>query len=454
MKSLSIDTASDFLLTVIIPVYNEASTIDRLLSHVLTVPYPKQVVIVDDGSSDNTAALLARWTDNPEVMLLHHPINRGKGAAIRTGLAHARGRFTLVQDADLEYDPCDYPRLLEPLLQEQAVIVYGSRYLQPPPDSHPSWRLFRYGVALLNLAVRVLYGVRLTDEATCYKIFPTDVLRAMNLQCERFEFCPEVTAKACRMGLTIAEVPIRYTPRAAADGKKIRWTDGWEALVTLWKWRHWQPVVNAIPPLQSKGEFPGSATRRWRLHTTWQGWHIHHPRRAITAKLPNLRREMTRGVSRAWNMVNYGRSCPGRPWGGITAMGSKKKSPSTDTPETQPKRLPGNRAIRPGRCKPRFNKEERQFWVGTQLVKWFRQPAVSQETVLSAFQELSWPSIMDDPLPHVPGVDPKHRLHDTINSLNRRQIRRLLHFSAMGNGTRIGWRLLGRAPLELHQGRS
>jgi hypothetical protein len=245
------DSAQGLLLTVIIPVYNEVGTINRLLNRVLAVTYPKQLILVDDGSTDGTSALLKTWANHPEVTLLQHPHNRGKGAAIRTGLAHARGRFTLVQDADLEYDPGDYPRLLAPLLQGKADIVYGSRYLQPSPYSRPRRRLFRYGVSLLNVAVRMLYGMKLTDEATCYKVFATDVLRAMDLQCQRFEFCPEVTAKACRMGLTIAEEPIHYTPRGAAEGKKIRWTDGWEALVTLWKWRHWQPA-NATIPIRSK----------------------------------------------------------------------------------------------------------------------------------------------------------------------------------------------------------
>lgn len=242
------------LLSVIIPVYNEVATVALLLDRVLSVPYPKQLILVDDGSTDGSTELLKAWVNPPGVILLHHPHNRGKGAAIRTGLTHAQGRFTLVQDADLEYDPRDYLRLLEPLLQGRADIVYGSRYLQPSAGSRPCGRLFRYGVALLNLAVRLLYGVRLTDEATCYKVFPTDVLRAMDLECERFEFCPEVTAKACRMCLTIAEVPIRYSPRRAADGKKIRWTDGWEALATLWKWRHWQPAVSAlaIPEQQAR----------------------------------------------------------------------------------------------------------------------------------------------------------------------------------------------------------
>jgi len=240
------------LLSVIIPIFNEYATIGDVMHRLLAVSCPKQLVLVDDGSTDGTWGLLQKWGDHPDVVLLRHPHNRGKGAAIRTGLAHARGRFTLIQDADLEYDPRDYPRLLEPLLQGQADIVYGSRYLRPSPGSRPGGRLFRSGVAVLNLAVWLLYGVRLTDEATCYKVFPTELLRAMDLQCERFEFCPEVTAKACRMGLTLVEVPIRYIPRTAAEGKKIRWKDGWEALATLWKWRHWQPSIAAFSALKKE----------------------------------------------------------------------------------------------------------------------------------------------------------------------------------------------------------
>ncbi len=237
------------LLSVIVPVYNEVATVALLLERVMAVPHPKQVILVDDGSTDGSTDFLKSWANHPDVILFQHPHNRGKGAAIRTALAHAGGRFVLVQDADLEYDPCDYPRLLEPLLQGQADVVYGSRYLRPSSSTRSCGRFFRYGVALLNLAVRLLYGVRLTDEATCFKVFPTEVLRGMDLQCERFEFCPEVTAKTCRLGLTIIEVPIGYMPRTAAEGKKIRWMDGWEALQTLWKWRHWQPGTAIMPSL-------------------------------------------------------------------------------------------------------------------------------------------------------------------------------------------------------------
>ncbi|MGH7138719.1 MAG: glycosyltransferase family 2 protein [Pirellulales bacterium] len=243
----------DTLLTVIVPVYNEAATVDELLRRVVGVALDLQVIVVDDGSTDGTTTILERWEGHPLVELLAHACNRGKGAAIRTALEQVRGRYTIVQDADLEYDPADYARLLQPLLAGDADAVYGSRYVKPasvgnarPTNARaaagrPPWSVFRAGVCALNLATRRLYGARLTDEATCYKVFPTEALRAMRLVCERFEFCPEVTAKACRMGLRIAEVPVRYSPRGMAEGKKIRWRDGVEALVTLWRWRKWEP---------------------------------------------------------------------------------------------------------------------------------------------------------------------------------------------------------------------
>lgn len=270
-------------LTVIIPVFNEAGTIDEVLRRVLAAPYAKQVLVVDDCSTDGTADVLAKWEGHSEVELLQHGRNRGKGAAIRTGLEQARGEVTIIQDADLEYDPQDFSRVIEPLLRGEAQVVYGSRYrresrgegreiadrgrpLTPDPSSprgrganevaadRPRVRrgVFDFGVRVLNWAVRILYGVRITDEATCYKAFPTDILRAMDLQCERFEFCPEVTAKACRMGLTIHEVRIHYSPRSVAEGKKIRWTDGVEALRTLWRWRQWRPSsVRLRSPLET-----------------------------------------------------------------------------------------------------------------------------------------------------------------------------------------------------------
>jgi len=154
------------VLTVIVPVYNEVGTVDELLRRVLAAPYEKQVIVVDDGSSDGTVELLEKWEGHPQVELLQHAKNRGKGAAIRTGLEHAQGRFTIIQDGDLEYDPQDFPRLIGPLLSGEAQVVYGSRYLRREGGPRQRWRLLRFGVWCLNVCVRLLYGARLTDETT------------------------------------------------------------------------------------------------------------------------------------------------------------------------------------------------------------------------------------------------------------------------------------------------
>lgn len=241
-------------LSVVIPIYNEARTVDRVIDRVVSTPYPKQIILLDDGSSDATGDLLRARADKPDVLVLTHLINRGKSRAIRTGLEAATGEFILIQDADLEYDPADYPTVIEPLIRGEADLVLGSRYMKGN-RSGAKWS-FRAGVGALNLAVWLLYGVRLTDEATCYKAVRTETLRRMNLQCERFEFCPEVIAKACRMGLRIKEVPISYHPRTAQEGKKIRLRDGISALRTLWRWRKWTPEPQA-PPVRAANATAG-----------------------------------------------------------------------------------------------------------------------------------------------------------------------------------------------------
>ena len=224
------------LLTVLIPVYNEERTVEELLTKVAEGPYPdKEVIVIDDGSRDGTARLLDKWQGRPGFRVLRHAVNRGKGAAVRTGLAQATGEVTLIQDADLEYDPADYPRLVEPIRRGEAEAVYGSRYLAPVRPL--PWTRFRLGVLLFNEMVRVLYGRRLTDEATCYKATRTSLLRALDLRAVRFELCPEMTAKLCQRGVRLIEVPIAYRPRGTADGKKIGWADAVQAVWTLLKWR-------------------------------------------------------------------------------------------------------------------------------------------------------------------------------------------------------------------------
>jgi dolichol-phosphate mannosyltransferase len=225
------------LLTVVIPVYNEERTVAELLRRVAAGPYPhpqKEVVVVDDGSSDRTAEILRDWS-RPGFRILRHAANRGKGAAVRTGFAAARGEIVIVQDADLEYDPSDYPKVVEPIRRGEAEVVYGSRYLAANPDAR--WDKFRVAVELLNRLVWVLYGQRLTDEATCYKAMRADLLRRLDLKSERFELCAEMTAKVCRLGVPIREVAIGYRPRGVDEGKKIGWRDAWTTFATLFRWR-------------------------------------------------------------------------------------------------------------------------------------------------------------------------------------------------------------------------
>jgi glycosyltransferase involved in cell wall biosynthesis len=227
------------MLTVLMPIYNERHTLSDLLERIRAVPVDKEIIIVDDCSSDGTRELLKSEVDGiiPDVRVLYHDSNLGKGAAIRTAIPHARGEFCIVQDGDLEYWPEDYVVILHAFCSTGARvdIVYGSRFQDGLPKSmRPLNKLVN---VLLAGMVRVLYRTPMTDEATCYKAFRTEILKSMPLVCRRFEFCPEVTAKAIRRGYRIVEVPIRYEARGVAEGKKIRWTDGVSAIWTLLKWR-------------------------------------------------------------------------------------------------------------------------------------------------------------------------------------------------------------------------
>jgi len=218
-------------LSVLIPVYNEAATLPEIIRRVHATGLVHELIVIDDGSTDGTPDVLARL---PAVRALRHERNRGKGAAIRTGLAAATGEVVLVQDADLEYDPADYPALLAPLAEAGVQAVYGSRNLQRNPRSSFA---FYWGGRLLSGIASGLYGARLTDEATGYKVVRTEVLRALELEADGFEFCAELTAKLIRRGIQIHEVPISYRPRSWAEGKKIRWHHGVTAIWTLVKHR-------------------------------------------------------------------------------------------------------------------------------------------------------------------------------------------------------------------------
>nr|WP_319775877.1 glycosyltransferase family 2 protein [uncultured Sphaerochaeta sp.] len=229
------------LLTVIMPVYNERGTVLEIIARVRSIGLNKQIIIVDDGSTDGSGSILQEHvSDWPEATLLSHPRNLGKGAAIRTALPRVSGRFTIIQDADLEYDPADYSRLLAPLLEGCHRVVYGSRVLGP--DSVSSSTLFYLGGRFISLVTNLLYGSNLTDEPTCYKVFETALLKNLQPAASGFDFCAEVTAKTLRAGLKIREVPIRYHPRKPGQGKKLKMRDGWIALWVLLKYRFLPPL--------------------------------------------------------------------------------------------------------------------------------------------------------------------------------------------------------------------
>jgi glycosyltransferase involved in cell wall biosynthesis len=223
-------------LSVVIPVYNEAQTINTLLGRVLKAPVdlPREVIVVDDASTDGTRALLQALPPG-EIRLVLHDVNQGKGAAIRTGVAHATGDIVLIQDADLEYDPRDYPLLLEPILEDQADVVFGNRFHGGP---HRVLYFWHYAANRgLTLLTNLLTGLNVTDMEVGYKVFRRDVLRRITLESDRFGFEPEVTVKVARLGCRIYEVPIRYYGRTYEEGKKITWRDGLAALYHILRYR-------------------------------------------------------------------------------------------------------------------------------------------------------------------------------------------------------------------------
>ena len=223
------------LLSVIVPVFNERSTVAEVIRRIRAVELPVdvEVIVVDDGSSDGTDKVLGALGDST-VRVINHPQNRGKGAAIRTGLAQVRGDLVLVQDADLEYDPADWVKLLEPILRGKSRVVYGSRFTGERKNMLP---LHWIGNRFLSLVTNLLYSSTMSDMETCYKLFDRAVLEGITIQSDRFDFEPEITAKILRRGHRIYEVPISYAGREPDEGKKITWRDGFGALKTLVKYR-------------------------------------------------------------------------------------------------------------------------------------------------------------------------------------------------------------------------
>jgi len=225
-------------LSIIMPVYNERDTVLDVIRMVLDAPLTleKELIVVDDGSTDGTAEVL-QSIDMPSVKVVLQERNQGKGSAIRRGLPEATGDIVIIQDADTEYDPRDYQKLVDPIVSGEAQVVYGSRQLG---NNTFSYRRYYLGGIFLSWLTNLLYGSHITDEPTCYKVFRKDVIDSINLKCKRFEFCPEVTAKVLKRGIRIVERPISYYPRSISEGKKIRWKDGVEAILTLLKYRFFE----------------------------------------------------------------------------------------------------------------------------------------------------------------------------------------------------------------------
>ncbi len=227
-------------LSVIIPVYNEKSTIAQVIDRVKAVDIPKEIIVIDDGSRDGTTEVLKEKYAGDHVITVHTSlINIGKGAAVRYGIEYANGDITIIQDADLELDPEEYDKIIEPINQGRTDVVFGSRFLNrgyffyyrgiPLASRFANW--------LLASIVNLFWGAGITDEATSYKAFKTSLLKSIRLKSTGFEFCPEITAKVLNRKIKIVEVPITYHPRTVAEGKKVQWKDGIKAIWTLIKYR-------------------------------------------------------------------------------------------------------------------------------------------------------------------------------------------------------------------------
>ncbi len=222
-------------LSILMPVYNEHSTVEEIVKQVMSVDLDKELIIVDDGSTDGTVAILKEKIEQlPDVRVFYHGVNQGKGAAIRTGKQYIEGDIAIIQDADLEYDPNDYHTLIDPIVKKRADVVYGSRFLGP----RRAFLFWHYlGNRFLTFVTNLLYDTMLTDMETCYKAFRAHILKEITIRSNRFDFEPEITAKIFKRGYKVFEVPIYYSGRDFSEGKKISWKDGFRAIWTIVKFR-------------------------------------------------------------------------------------------------------------------------------------------------------------------------------------------------------------------------
>lgn len=228
----------DPLLTLIVPMYNEEKYIDELMQRLLELEVRKEILLVDDGSKDDSAAIAQRWADKTEgVRLIQHEVNQGKGAAVRTGIAASTGDVVAIQDADLEYDPANVPQLIRPIIDGHADVVYGSRLSGGEPQRvHLFWHMI--GNRFLSMLTGILFNTTISDMETGYKAFRGELIRSIPLRSNDFQIEPEITAKICKRGdLRIYELPIAYYGRTFEEGKKITWRDGFGAISALFRFR-------------------------------------------------------------------------------------------------------------------------------------------------------------------------------------------------------------------------
>lgn len=226
--------------SIIVPVYNEEKTVSQILERIKKVKLSieKEIIVIDDSSTDNTLTHLQRQKN---IILISHEENKGKGAAIKSGLERATGDIILIQDADLEYDPEDYPKLIKPILENEVYVVYGSRFLNKKfkvvGKNRTILPIHLLGNKVLSLIASILYGPKLTDMETCYKVFKKEVIKDIHIKSNRFEFEPEITSKILKKGYKIKEIPINYNPRSFKEGKKITAKDGIKSIYSLIKYR-------------------------------------------------------------------------------------------------------------------------------------------------------------------------------------------------------------------------
>lgn len=240
-------------LSVVVPCYNEEATVRHLIGQVLLSPVVHEIIVVDDGSSDSSRTILSE-IDDPRVKVVLHERNHGKGAALRTGFEHATADFVIIQDADLEYDPAEYPVLLEPLLDDRADVVYGSRFLSGRPH-RVLYFWHSMGNRFLTLVSNMFTDLNLSDMETCYKCFKRSVIQGIQIEEDRFGFEPEITAKLARQKVRIFEVGISYSGRTYAEGKKINWRDGLRALYCILRY---SPLGQEILERTRSGDSPQS----------------------------------------------------------------------------------------------------------------------------------------------------------------------------------------------------